>query len=56
VAPGTSWSITLGGVGYSSTTPDLIATGLLAGSYTLTAGAALSPDGLTRYSPNGVAT
>jgi hypothetical protein len=56
VAPGTSWSITLGGVGYSSTTSDLIATGLLAGSYTLTAGTALSPDGLTRYSPNGVAT
>ncbi len=53
LAPGTSWSATVGGTTYSSTSGDLYIPNLLAGSYPLSIATSLSPDGLTRYVPIG---
>ena len=48
-APGTVWTVTLGGVGYSSTTGTLTVAGLTAAVYTLSVPVAYSPDGQSRY-------
>lgn len=53
LATGTTWSVTLGGVSYSSATSDLYVPGLKAGSYPLVVSTSLSPDGLTQYQANG---
>ncbi len=49
LAAGTSWSVTLGGTTYSSTTGDLYVPNLLAGTYPISVATSLSPDGLTKY-------
>lgn len=49
LAPGTAWSVTLGGIAYSATGADLNITGLKTGPYALTVPRATSPDGLTEY-------
>ncbi len=55
LASGTSWSVALNGTGYSSTGSDIIVNGLHAGGpLTVSVGNALSPDGLTEYTPIGV--
>ena len=53
LATGTSWSLTLGTATYSSTTADLLVTGLSPQSYALSVQTALSPDSLTKYTPVG---
>lgn len=57
LAPGTAWTVHVGGTGYSSTGTTLNVTGLLAQpSYTVSVTTAYSPDGLTRYTPLGAPT
>ena len=51
LAPGTPWSVTVAGAGYSATGPDLNITGLKAGSYALSVPKTFSADGLTQYAP-----
>lgn len=55
-AAGTPWSLVLNGTGYSSTGTDIVVTGLSAGGpLVLSVAAAISPSGLARYTPVGVA-
>jgi Divergent InlB B-repeat domain len=46
---GTTWTVDLNGVNYSSDTSTLNVSGLLAGTYTLTVGTVASADGLTEW-------
>ncbi len=55
-AAGTAWTVSVGGVGYSSTGTDLNVSGLQVKSYTLGVVTVYSPDGLTRYTPIGAPT
>ena len=48
---GTTWSITLNGVGYTAAGPSINISGLLSGPYAFSVATAYSPDGLARYSP-----
>jgi hypothetical protein len=48
---GTSWAITLAGVGYSTTGAWINISGLAPNSYTITVATSYSPDGLTEYVP-----
>jgi Divergent InlB B-repeat domain len=50
VAPGTEWSVTFGGQGYSSSSQSLTIPGLALGTYAVQLNTATSPDGLTQYS------
>ncbi|MCI4368833.1 MAG: hypothetical protein L3K09_04645, partial [Thermoplasmata archaeon] len=49
LSPGTAWSVTFNGTGYSSSSRWLNLTGLPNGWYSLALPVALSPDGLTQY-------
>ncbi|MGB7123861.1 MAG: hypothetical protein WBE40_03270 [Thermoplasmata archaeon] len=49
VANGTEWSVTFGGVGYASSTPNLTIPDLTAGTYSVLLNTATSPNGLTQY-------
>jgi List-Bact-rpt repeat protein len=53
LSPGTVWSISFAGNGYSSTSATLTVSGLTAGNYPLSVNTALSPAGTTRYSSLG---
>jgi len=49
VASGTVWGITLGGVGYTSTSSSLTITGLAPGTYGMLVNTANAPSGLVQY-------
>lgn len=49
--PGTPWTLTFAGVAYSSTSADLYVPVVGSGTFPLSMGTALAPDGLTRYAP-----
>jgi hypothetical protein len=49
VVPGTEWSVTFGGQGYSSSNSSLTIPDLATGTYGVQVNAATSPDGLTHY-------
>lgn len=51
VASGTSWSIVLAGVGYSSSGTSLTVSGLLVGTYGVSIATATAPGGLVEYRP-----
>jgi hypothetical protein len=51
LANGTSWAITVNGVGYSTTGRWINLSALSPGSYSINVATSLSPDGLTQYTP-----
>jgi len=48
---GTSWTISNATASMSSTSADIVVTGLASGTYSFTVGAAIAPTGTTRYVP-----
>ena len=55
LAPGTSWSITLGTKTFASSGSTLLISGLPNGTYPLSAPTVLAPGGLVQYAPSGLA-
>lgn len=49
LAPGTTWSVTFGGVGYATSGPSLTIPGLAPGNYGMVVNTVTSPDGLVQY-------
>jgi hypothetical protein len=54
LASGTAWSVVFGGVGYSSSTPQLNITGHPNGSYSFLVPTTFSSDGRSQFQPSGV--
>jgi hypothetical protein len=51
---GTVWTVTVAGTTYSSSSSDLIVSGLVSKSYALSAQATFSPDRLSQFAPTGL--
>ena len=51
LAPGTPWAVTLNGTSYSTSGLEINVTGLLPGTYALSVGGTISPDGRYLYTP-----